>query len=70
MDVLKSLEQQVRAAGEQLEGLRKQNRQLTTKVKKLEAVAADSAEGAAWREERSEIRERVTKLTSTLESLL
>lgn len=70
MDILKELEDKVRAASEQLATLRKQNSGLKTKVKKLEAELAESAEGGDWQGERDEIRGRVAKLTADLEALL
>ena len=70
MDPLKDLEEKVGAACKELEALRKQNRGLKTKVKKLESELAESAEGGAWREERDEVHERVSKLAASLESLL
>jgi len=70
MEILKDLEDKIRAAGEQLDALRKQNRSLKTKVKKLEAELAESGGSAAWESERAEIRDRVGKLTSDLEALL
>jgi peptidoglycan hydrolase CwlO-like protein len=70
MEILKELEEKVKAAGEQLDALRKQNRSLKTKVKKLEAEVAESAGSSEWQGERDAIRERVTKLAGDLESLL
>lgn len=70
MEILKDLEDKIRAAGEQLDTLRKQNRSLKTKVKKLEAELAESAGSGDWQGERDEIRGRVAKLTADLEALL
>ncbi len=70
MDALKDLAEKVSAAGQELQALRKQNRGLKTKVKKLEAELAGSSNGDGWQREREEIRQRVVKLTDGLEALL
>ncbi len=70
MDALKDLEEKVTAACEQLEALRKQNRGLKTRIKKLESELAESSDGGGWREERDEVHKRVAKLAASLESLL
>ena len=70
MEALKELETKVRAVGDQLESLRKQNRGLKTKLKKLEAELAEFADGDGWKKERTEIRDRVARLTEDLEALL
>lgn len=70
MEILKDLEDKIRAAGEQLASLRKQNSGLKGKVKKLEAELAESSQGGDWQGERDEIRNRVAKLTADLEALL
>ena len=70
MDALKDLAEKVGAAGRELQALRKQNRGLKTKVKKLEAELAEGSNGDGWRKERAEIRKRVVKLSDGLEALL
>jgi chaperonin cofactor prefoldin len=70
MEILKDLEDKINAAGEQLDSLRKQNRSLTAKVKKLEAELSESAGAGDWQGERDQIRGRVAKLTADLEALL
>lgn len=70
MDPLQDLEEKVGAACRQIEALRKQNRGLKTRVKKLESELAESSEGGDWRKERAEVHERVAKLAAGLESLL
>ncbi len=69
MDGLKDLEQKVSAACERLEALRKQNRTLKTKVNKLESELAGGVAGG-WREEREEVRKRVSQLARGLEGLV
>ncbi len=70
MDALKELEEKISAAGEQLQALRKQNRGLKTKVKKLENELSSSSNGEGWQEERADIHQRVTRLVQGLEQLL
>ena len=70
MDPLKDLEEKVGAACRELEALRKQNRGLKSKVKKLESELAESADDESWKEERNEVQKRVAKLAASLESLL
>ncbi len=70
MDYLKNLEEKVGAACQQIEALRKQNRGLKTKVKKLESELAESSDGGAWRKEKAEVQKRVAKLADGLEALL
>lgn len=70
MDFLKDLEEKVGAACEQLEALRKQNRGLKTKVKKLESELGESSAGGDWLEERDEVRKRVSELARGLETLV
>ena len=71
---LKNLEQQVRAATEEIEALRKENRTCKTKNKQLEqklteARRADQSAGD-WEKERQAVRDRVEKLATSLEKLL
>ncbi|MGB5478554.1 MAG: cell division protein ZapB [Thermoanaerobaculia bacterium] len=71
---LKNLEQQVRAATEEIEALRKENRTCKTKIKQLEqklteARRADQSAGD-WEKERQAVRDRVEKLATSLEKLL
>ena len=72
MDSLKDLEEKVARVAKEVGALRKQNRSLSSQVKRLKREAQDASAGAAgeWKEERSEIRKRAQKVASTLESLL
>lgn len=72
MEWLSELEAQVRAAAADLAALRKQNRTLKAKVKKLEARLAEAGGegGPGWEKERGEVRRRVEKLADGLEKLL
>jgi len=71
---LKNLEQQVQAATDEIEALRKENRTCKTKVKQLEkklaeARRADQSAGD-WEKERQAVRDRVEQLATSLEKLL
>jgi predicted nucleic acid-binding Zn-ribbon protein len=74
-DWLSALEDKVHAAAERLHALHEENAALRNRVAELEQqLAAASSEpedtGASqWEEERREIRERVERLTRTLEEL-
>lgn len=72
MSWLKQLEEKIEAAATEIVQLRKQNRSLKARVKRLEKAAADSAseQGAAWVEEREKVRARVTALAGGLEDAL
>ncbi len=73
MDWLSELEKQVRAAAAELASLRKQNRTLKAKVKKLETSLAEGGGGEgepAWERQRGDLRRRVEKLADGLEKLL
>jgi polyhydroxyalkanoate synthesis regulator phasin len=73
---LTSLEERVREALDRLRATESANRRLSARVEELEARLAaaggdpSAVDEAAWRAERSEVRERVEALTETLESLL
>jgi predicted RNase H-like nuclease (RuvC/YqgF family) len=71
---LKNLENQVQAATQEIEALRKENRTCKTKVEQLEqklteARRADQSAGD-WEKERQAVRDRVEKLVTSLEKLL
>ena len=72
MEWLKDLEDQVARATKEIAALRKQNRSLGSRIKRLkrEAQVADEAAGGEWDEERAEIRKRTEKIAETLESVL
>ncbi len=72
MDWLKDLEQRVRAAAKDLSALRKQNRTLKARVKKLETEISLREEGGDgnWPAEREEVRRRVDRLADELERLV
>lgn len=71
IDWLEPLEAKVRAAAERIQAFKEENTTLHRRIEELERRLADSAlddGGAArWEEERREIRERVERLTKTLE---
>ena len=71
---LSALEKQVEAATKELLSLRKENKSQKSKIDKLESdlAAAKSASVPAsdWENERREIRDRVEKLSKTLDKLL
>lgn len=71
---LRDLEEKVQEAAERLVALREENEALGKKIEALEEKLAANAEGdpeaEAWSEERAEIRQRVEKLASDLETLL
>lgn len=72
---LKDLEEKVHAASKALRALREENDGLKARVKDLEDQADGGDDGgndggAAWQEERDEIRGRVEKLADHLSELL
>jgi predicted nucleic acid-binding Zn-ribbon protein len=75
-DWLSTLESKVHAAAERLHALHEENAALRNRIGELEqklaaAPSTPSADTGAsqWEEERREIRERVERLTRTLEEL-
>ena len=68
MEWLKELEDQVRRATGEIAALRKQNRSLTSRVKRLkrEAQATDEAAAGDWEDERAEIRRRAEQIAASL----
>lgn len=72
MEWLQELEDQIRRATGEIAALRKQNRSLTSRIKRLkrEARATDEAAAGDWDEERAEIRQRAEQIAATLETLL
>ena len=68
----KELEETVARAGKEIAALRKQNRSLSSQVKRLKREAQGAAESrdGEWEKERTEIRRRAEKVAGTLESLL
>jgi predicted nucleic acid-binding Zn-ribbon protein len=74
-DWLSTLESKVHAAAERLHALHEENAALRGRIAELEqqlAAAPSAPEGSGasqWEEERQEIRERVERLTRTLEEL-
>ena len=74
-DWLSPLEQKVRAAAERIQALKQENATLHHRIEDLEgqlaaaAAPAPDEDAARWQEERREIRERVERLTRTLEEL-
>ncbi len=72
MDWLKDLEQKVRAATKDLSALRKQNRTLKARVKKLESELSrrEGGDDGDWAAEREEVRRRVGRLAEELERLV
>jgi predicted nucleic acid-binding Zn-ribbon protein len=78
IDWLSSLEEKVRAAAERIQALKEENSALHRRMEDLEErlAAASSAPAPAaedgtarWEEERRQIRERVERLTRTLEEM-
>jgi predicted nucleic acid-binding Zn-ribbon protein len=72
MDWLKPLEEQIAAVRGTLEELRKENRTLRSKLRRLEQKkgSGDAAEGSGWEKERSEVRRRVASLVHKLEKMV
>ena len=69
-DWLGPLEEKVHATVERLQALQVENAALRQRIEDLEErLAAPGDSGAGWEEERREIRERVERLTRTLEGL-
>jgi predicted RNase H-like nuclease (RuvC/YqgF family) len=78
IDWLSPLEEKVRAAAERIQALKQENTALHRRIEDLEErlTAASSVPAAAaddgasrWEEERRQIRERVERLTKTLEEM-
>jgi predicted nucleic acid-binding Zn-ribbon protein len=72
MEWMKELEEKISQVATELAELRKKNRTLVAKVKRLERQAKERpAEGGGgdWSRERAEVRRRVSQLATTLESL-
>ena len=71
IDWLSPLEQKVRAAAERIRALKEENTALHRRIEDLEErlAAASDDSAARWEEERREIRERVERLTRTLEEM-
>ena len=71
---LGELEDKVETAAKELKALRKENRTIKTRLKKLqrELLEADGAsEGAdSWPREREQVQRRLAKLADSLEQLL
>ena len=71
-DWLADLEAKTRAAAKRVGDLRKENRTLKNRLRKLEAELTETDSGAAekWARERDGIRCRVGRLADQLEKLL
>jgi 50S ribosomal subunit-associated GTPase HflX len=72
MEFMKELEEKISQVATELAELRKKNRTLVAKVKRLERQAKESSaegEGDDWSRERDEVKRRVSQLATTLESL-
>ena len=72
IDWLEPLEAKVRAAAERIQALKEENATLHRRIEELEErLTAPSTDGNAsrWEEEKREIRERVERLTKTLEDV-
>jgi len=70
VDWLEPLEAKVRAAAERIQALKEENTALHRRIEELEErLTAPSQDDNAsrWEEEKREIRERVERLTKTLE---
>lgn len=73
MDWLKPLEEKVAQARAALDDLRKENRTLRSKLRRLEQKKGGSGEASgnpAWEEERREVRRRVESLVDKLAKLV
>lgn len=72
MEWLEGLESKVKEAGRVVAALRKENRALKAKLRRLEDSRGESRSqgAAAWSRERAEIRQRVARLTEHLERLV
>jgi predicted RNase H-like nuclease (RuvC/YqgF family) len=71
-DWLSPLEQKVHAAAERIRALKEENAALHQRIADLEerlAAASPDDSASRWEEERREIRERVERLTKTLEDV-
>ena len=72
IDWLSPLEEKIHAAAQRIQSLKEENAALHRRIEELEErlAASSSEDGAArWQEERREIRERVERLTKTLEDV-
>ena len=79
MDWLTTLEEKVHAAAERIQSLQDENRSLQSRLAALEKqlaaakaaapTAPSDAAAQRWEEEKREIRDRVERLTRTLEEL-
>lgn len=71
---LGELEDKVAAAAKELQALRKENRTIKAKLKKLqrELLEADgvSEDASSWQRQREQVQRRLTKLADSLEQLL
>ena len=70
MDHLKDLERKVETAAKKIERLKRENKSLKTKVKKLGGDGSKGSSGAAWAKERQVVQSRLTDLADHLEELL
>ena len=71
MEWLQDLEKKVVEVGAEIAGLRKKNRELNAKIKRLERKAKQQNDGSdTWATEREQLRKRVSGLVTTLDSLL
>ncbi|HEX3529005.1 MAG TPA: cell division protein ZapB [Thermoanaerobaculia bacterium] len=71
-DWLEPLEAKVRAAAERIRALKEENTALHRRIEELEErlTAPSQDDGASrWEEEKREVRERVERLTKTLEDV-
>jgi len=69
MDSMKELEKQAERLLGELTELRRTNRLLAARVKKLEKITQGSSSSEEFARERSEIRRRVERLVHRLETL-
>ena len=71
---LGELEDKVETAAKQLKALRKENRTVKTRLKKLQRelleVDGDTEGAASWRRERQQVQRRLAKLADSLEQLV
>jgi len=72
IDWLEPLEAKVRAAAERIQALKDENTALHRRIEELEerlTAPAQDDSASRWEEEKREIRERVERLTRTLEDV-
>lgn len=68
--MLEDLERKVEAAAKTIDRLKRENKTLKNRVKKLEAVSGKGSKAATWAKERDVVQKRLSKLAGRLDDLL